>query len=137
MIIKLDIKYDKKIKAELINKEDYLKDYKEVSKINSHSHYSKGYLSYIIKDKIQGIYFFLDKNKNIIYIGRSQNIRRRINHHFKDYYKYLSNFEKNKKQKIINHTHYIAFFEEKKEVTKWLEPYLINKYNPIYNTEFK
>jgi len=137
MIIELDIKYEKKIKTELIKKEDYLKNYKEVSEANAHSHYKKGYLSYLIKDKIGGIYFLLDKNKNVIYIGKSQNIRRRINDHFKEYNKYLSNYGKWKKQKIKDKTNYIAFFKEKKETTIWLEPYLINRHKPVYNNQFK
>ncbi len=78
-----------------------------------------------------GVYRFLDKDKNIIYIGMTNNIWRRImNQHFKNS-GHLS-------QECYSQTARVDIIKLKNNLEcKALEEYLINKYKPKFNKRDK
>ncbi len=67
-----------------------------------------------------GIYI-LFKDNEIVYIGKSKNIKHRIQEH--------------KKDKLFNNVK-IILFKNEPDINLY-EPYLINKYKPIYNNDLK
>lgn len=72
----------------------------------------------------------MDKDKNILYIGRSNRGKKRIKQHIKDGY-YLKHPWKNKIQ-------FYSLYKAKSEADIMvLEPYFINKLKPEYNTTDK
>lgn len=97
----------------------------------------------LFKDKLLGIkgglsmkktyylYRFLDKNKKILYIGRTNDITRRIlKEHFTE-----NTHLPNECYLDISAVEYAEFQNESEEVA--YEAILINKEKPIYNTQFK
>ncbi len=78
-----------------------------------------------------GVYRFLDKDKNVIYIGMTNNIWRRImNQHFKNS-GHLS-------QECYSQTARVDIIKLKNNLEcKALEEYLINKYRPKFNKRDK
>jgi hypothetical protein len=88
---------------------------------------------------VKGIYFLYDKNKSLVYIGKSIScIRERIITHYKrELSKYLG--EKEKKDVIKKRSSYKYFsyieMEDRNEIA--LKEYeYITKYKPLYNKEF-
>lgn len=67
----------------------------------------------------EGLYILYEKD-NIVYIGKSENIKSRVNQH--------------KKDKIFDSVQSILFIDNAN--IDIYEPYLINKYKPKYNKEF-
>lgn len=77
------------------------------------------------------LYKFIDSNENIIYIGRTNDIRRRIlKEHFSDNTHLSSecyiDTERVEYTEIVNESEEVAY-----------EAILINQYRPKYNTQFK
>ena len=80
-----------------------------------------------IPDKIVGIYYFMDAQDNILYIGKSINIKKRIDQHFKTGRKrMLASFENLKIKKL--HTELEALLLESQE---------IKRYTPRYNRRLR
>ena len=80
-----------------------------------------------VPDKILGIYYFLDSVDNIIYIGKSINIKNRLNQHLKNGRKRLITSFSNLKIKKLN-TEIEALLLESQE---------IKRYKPIYNRQLR
>jgi excinuclease ABC subunit C len=79
-----------------------------------------------IPEKI-GVYLFKDKNKKVLYIGKSINLKKRINDHLKS--------KSLKIQKLIKETEWIEIIKLNSEVEALLkEAELIKKFDPPYNT---
>lgn len=79
-----------------------------------------------------GVYCFLDKNKNYLYIGKSVNVYARIKSHIK-----ASQFDK-KEKAIIKKTHFIEIYPTDSEFASIiLEAQLIQKKKPYYNKIWK
>jgi excinuclease UvrABC nuclease subunit len=75
------------------------------------------------------VYRFLNRNRNIIYIGRTKDIDKRIKTHFSN--GHLPN-------KCYEETEFIEISEFSCKADTYIyEVYLISKYKPKYNTEFK
>lgn len=75
------------------------------------------------------VYKFLDKNNNIIYIGKTQNLTRRIREHLNG----NGHLDKDCYDEVVN-IYYIEF----KNINDMnlFEIYCISKYNPKYNTVY-
>lgn len=91
-----------------------------------------------IKNKLQqipttpGVYFFLDKEGNIIYIGKASILKRRVSSYFnkthKDY----------KTPLLVNNIHDLKWIESESEVQAlFMEAEFIKRHKPIYNVELK
>lgn len=76
------------------------------------------------------VYRFLNKDNEIIYVGKAKNLKQRIHNHFSGYGHLPETCYKN-----ISKVEYIAC----KSITEMSikEIYFINKYNPLYNTKDK
>ncbi len=80
-----------------------------------------------IPDKIVGVYYFMDAQENILYIGKSINIKKRIDQHLKKGRKrMLASFEKLKVKKL--YTELEALLLESQE---------IKRYTPRYNRQLR
>lgn len=76
-----------------------------------------------------GIYYFLNYEKEVIYIGKSKNIRQRVKTH-------LANYKTKKGQNIIEQISEIDYEILGSELVSLLkESDEIKKYNPIYNRQ--
>ena len=79
-----------------------------------------------------GVYFFLDKNRRVIYIGKAANLRTRVSSHFK-----TPVLDARAEQKIKN-TARINFVKCESEIEAlFLESEFIKRYKPKYNVEWK
>ena len=83
----------------------------------------------LLPEKI-GVYFFLDKNEKILYVGKSKNIKKRVGYYF------------SKKEKknilIINSAYFVDYILVKSEEDAlFLENSLIKKHQPKYNILLK
>ena len=86
---------------------------------------SKNLYSQIVENT--GVYQFLDKNKEPIYIGKANNLRERIKQHF-------TNRESPKEKLITKYTEYIKLYQTNSEFQALiLEANQIRKYLPKYN----
>lgn len=94
--------------------------------------------NYVLNTNIIGCYFLYDKNKKIIYIGKSLNcIRQRIfNHCFNDYSKYLEETELNNMIIKREKAKYYSYCEIEKHMIDFVEVGLINKFKPECNIQF-
>ena len=72
-----------------------------------------------IPDSILGIYYFIDVNNNILYIGKSKNIKKRIQQHIKNGRKRLINKFSKLKLKILR-TELEALLFESQEIKEYL-----------------
>tara|TARA_R110000744_G_C18906941_1_gene510024 strand:+ start:27 stop:467 length:441 start_codon:yes stop_codon:yes gene_type:complete len=118
-----------------------------LSVVDFKSHYKSNNFHYrderrkppFIKNNMSGCYFLYNEVKEIIYIGKSINcIRQRlIDHLFRKNNGYSHdeayNFRHDKKQKEAI---YFSFITVDKNKVQVVEPFLIDKYKPIYNIEF-
>jgi len=80
-----------------------------------------------------GVYKFINKDKEIIYIGKSKNIKKRL-------ISYLSNTSKVQRRisKLVNEARYIDFTLTSSELEALLlEQHLIKKIKPKFNIQFK
>ncbi len=78
-----------------------------------------------------GVYLFLDKDKNVIYVGKSKSLKKRVGSYF------LSTAE-SKAKKIVRKAKHIDFIETNTELTALLtETTLIKKYLPERNSQQK
>lgn len=87
---------------------------------------------YKLKEKIGigCIYRFLDKDNNIIYVGKTINLERRLEQHFGKYGHLSKECYENVKK--------IEYIKIKKEINRSIEElYYINKYQPIFNIKDK
>lgn len=98
---------------------------------NFHGLYNK---TFQIENIIIGVYFLYDNNENIIYIGKSKNIKNRLKTHFKENNsKYLSLKDKFTHNMKKDETLFFAYTEIPIEYYSVVEIFLINKYSPKYN----
>lgn len=73
------------------------------------------------------VYKFIDYQDNIIYIGKTNNLEKRMQQHF---------FRGHLDKECYNHVKQIFFmFVDGKTNVDMMETFLINKYHPKYNTE--
>jgi len=78
-----------------------------------------------------GVYFFLDKNKKPIYIGKAKNLKNRVN-------SYFTNKLGAKTQALISESNSMKFIKVESEFEALLlEANLIKKYKPKYNISLK
>ena len=80
-----------------------------------------------IPDYILGIYYFIDENNNILYIGKSKNIKKRIQQHIKNGRKRLINKFSKLKLKIFR-TELEALLFESQEIKEYL---------PVFNRRLR
>jgi len=79
-----------------------------------------------------GVYIFKDKKNVPIYIGKSANIKKRVNSHFN------RKFDDSKESILINKVKTIEAIRVDSEIEALiLEANLIKKYKPLYNTQLK
>ena len=76
------------------------------------------------------IYIFLDNDENILYIGKTTQLRGRMLQHF-----YVEVVEKEIWKKQINLENIILFECKNATDLELYETYLINKYNPLHNKD--
>ncbi|NLB12039.1 GIY-YIG nuclease family protein, partial [Candidatus Dojkabacteria bacterium] len=80
-----------------------------------------------------GIYKFLDKEKEILYIGKATNLKNRVRSYFSS-----NLYDRPRIKQIIPLIHSIEVIETNNEIESLvLESILIKKYKPLYNTEKK
>tara|TARA_B100000530_G_scaffold317117_1_gene247927 strand:- start:1743 stop:3482 length:1740 start_codon:yes stop_codon:yes gene_type:complete len=83
----------------------------------------------LLPEKI-GVYFFLDKGDNILYVGKSKNIKKRVRYYF--------NKKTKKNNLIINNAFYVDYIlVDSEEDALFLENNLIKKHQPKYNVLLK
>lgn len=82
--------------------------------------------------KISGIYLFYDKHNEIIYVGRTKNIKKRIKSHLSSR-KYAINQPRCLIDKNRNIIKKIRFIECPKNKIKEMESCLINFFKPCFN----
>ncbi|GIR11761.1 MAG: hypothetical protein CM15mP23_03360 [Cryomorphaceae bacterium] len=80
-----------------------------------------------IPDYILGIYYFIDENNHILYIGKSKNIKKRIQQHIKNGRKRLINKFSKLKLKIFR-TELEALLYESQEIKEYL---------PVFNRRLR
>jgi len=81
----------------------------------------------VIPDK-PGVYFFIDKKGNVIYVGKAKSLRKRVRSYF------LSTADK-KAKKVVRMAKHIDFIETNSELTALLaETTFIKKYLPEVNS---
>ncbi|KKR71766.1 MAG: polymerase III, epsilon subunit protein [Candidatus Roizmanbacteria bacterium GW2011_GWB1_40_7] len=79
-----------------------------------------------------GIYFFYDKEENLLYIGKSNNIRSRVLSHLS------SDYQSGKQMQMVKHIARIDFEVTAGELGALIrESYLVKKLNPIYNRQLR
>ena len=90
----------------------------------------------LLKNKIKllpekvGVYFFLDKNENMLYVGKSKNIKKRVGFYF--------NKKTKKNNLIISGSCFVDYIlVESEEDALFLENSLIKKHQPKYNVLLK
>lgn len=91
-----------------------------------------------IKNKLKnlpgtsGVYFFTDKNKNIIYIGKASNLKRRVTSYFQK--KHLDN----KTPVLVKKIDDIRVIQTNSEIEAlFLEAEYIKRHKPLYNVELR
>jgi len=112
-----------------------LKDCYEYGKEIHHNFRKK---EYVIKSNKIGCYILYDKNKKIIYIGKSINsIRQRIIQHlFANPSVYLNDYELKELLLKREKVKYFSYIEIDKQFVDFVEAGLINKYEPKLNKQF-
>lgn len=90
------------------------------------------------ENKCAGVYFLMDENKKILYVGKSSvSIRQRLNQHlFRGVPDRYNDFNNEQILKRRNEVKYFSFSIIEKEYIDMVERYFINKLRPEYNTEF-
>jgi|GEM_PF-1202865 len=82
-----------------------------------------------------GVYRFVDEEGQAIYIGKSKNLRSRVNSYFQ------RRKEGDRPDKLLRMRRFIAFIEITRTITEleaeWLEQALIEKFRPQYNQQMK
>ena len=80
-----------------------------------------------------GIYFFLDKEKKIIYIGKAKNLKKRVNSYFVESSKRTSKIEN-----LISKSAFLDLTLTNNELEALLlEQHLIKKHLPAFNVQFR
>ncbi len=75
-----------------------------------------------------GIYFFLDNNRKIIYIGKAANLKRRVNQYF------YSSLKDLKTKQLVKNISSLSFIVLDSEIDAlFLESEMIKRYKPKYN----
>jgi len=92
----------------------------------------------IVKTRTTGAYFLYDKNKEIIYIGKSTTcIRQRLNNHlFQDITggtSYMNKYELELALERRSDTMFFSYISTEKVYAEILEIALITKFKPKYN----
>jgi DNA polymerase-3 subunit epsilon len=78
-----------------------------------------------------GVYFFKDKNEQIIYIGKARNLTKRVKNYF-------SNTAPRKSKEIVRRAVRLGYYETKSEMTALLtEAELIKVHSPRFNSMLK
>lgn len=85
-------------------------------------------------NKHAGVYFIMTKDNEILYIGQSQRIGKRLNEHFPSKSNGLCNVHKENWQKKPSYLYVILVHDERKWERLSLEEFLIQKFKPIDNT---
>ncbi|GGY84440.1 exonuclease [Cellvibrio zantedeschiae] len=79
-----------------------------------------------------GVYYFWGENKELLYIGKSINIRKRVLSHF------TSDHKSSKEMKICQQTRHVTFDKTAGELTALiLESKKVKELNPIYNRRLR
>ena len=101
------------------------------------THWRNRKKEYLVKPNLIGIYCLYDKNKKIVYVGKSSNnIRLRlIRHLLSEIHKGDFDFKECiEKREIVK---YFSFKEFDKKDIHFIETFLINKYQPKLNKQYK
>ena len=91
-----------------------------------------------LNNKVKGLYFLYNKEKEIIYIGKAKNsIKNRLNYHLKikepePYDKFNNQWKLHIRKKYK----YFTFIEIETDYIDITEVFMIKKYTPKYNIEF-
>ena len=96
-------------------------------------------IDYVIDTKLKGVYFLLDDNEDIIYIGKSSNcIRSRLLNHLASKPSVYSSKDESLKIDLKRKlTKYISFIELDEKGLDIVEILLIDKFKPKLNTQYK
>ena len=137
LTIDFNVKFE--LPDSLIEVEKIQEDYDFTLSFNNYSLRGKSEIDYSIKPKLSGIYFLLNDEKRIIYIGKSSNcIRQRIFMHLiTNPSKYTSERELMKFNLKRHYTKYITYIELNKKDLDLSEILLIKKFKPKYNIQYK
>ena len=115
-------------------------DFKLVYLHNKDIHYRYSSLKkpLFIKNKMCGVYILYDKNKQIIYVGKSKNVRNRlVNHLFLDSINmYISDEQRSKMLSKRKDSVYFSYIEVECKYMHLLEVGLITKHQPKYNSQY-
>ena len=138
-MIGTEIKYKIDNFSELIDLDYYKKYNEEYNYLIKRDRKNKK--ESIIPLNTSGIYLFYNKEKEIVYIGKTKNcIKQRVHHHIintiSDYVINRGDFEENFRLYKRDKYKYLAYIRVDKNSIHFVESFLINKYNPIYNLEF-
>lgn len=83
---------------------------------------------------LSGVYFLFDKNKTIIYIGKTvHHIRNRIMTHLSQPSEYMDKWNMERHNEKRAEIAYYGYYELDKNITDMVECYFIDKYLPKYN----
>jgi len=137
--LKIDFNIKFELPSNLINVNILKEDYNSTLSFNNYSLRSKSDINYSINPKLSGVYFLLNNQKEIIYIGKASNcIRQRIlSHLITEPSKYTSERELMKLNLKRQYTKYITYIELNKKDLDLTEILLIKKFKPVYNVQYK
>jgi len=106
-----------------------------IEKMNSNNKLSNRNIAEIVKSipGKPGVYQFINRNNEIIYIGKAKNLKKRVSSYFN------KNYQKNNKLKVlINNTYNINHIIVESETDALLlENNMIKKFQPKYNVNLK
>tara|TARA_R110002020_G_C15834681_1_gene734572 strand:- start:64 stop:549 length:486 start_codon:yes stop_codon:yes gene_type:complete len=131
----LKIEYEIDNFSGIINISDWKETYEKLSKM----HYRNPLRpKNFIQTKLKGCYFLYNEKKEIIYIGKSTNcIRGRlISHLFTECSTYLDYSYRHRHNLKQKESIYFSYVIIDNDFIHLVEPYLINKYKPVYNSQF-
>tara|TARA_R110002049_G_scaffold297603_1_gene486821 strand:- start:211 stop:720 length:510 start_codon:yes stop_codon:yes gene_type:complete len=122
----------------LIDIEEY-KEYEDNN--NKHHTTDKRRKKSWIDLRSSGVYIFYNDNKEIVYIGKTINcLKQRIHYHIvnsiNQYVINTGDYEENFRLYKRNKYKYMSYIKVDKGDTHFVESYLINKNNPLFNKEF-
>ena len=137
--LKIDFNIKFELPSNLINVNSLKEDYNSTLSFNNYSLRSKSDINYSINPKLSGVYFLLNNQKEIIYIGKASNCIRQwiLSHLITEPSKYTSERELMKLSLKRQYTKYITYIELNKKDLDLTEILLIKKIKPVYNVQYK
>jgi len=97
----------------------------------SHYAFDKGFLKNI--PETPGVYLFCNREGQVVYVGKTNNLRARINSYFRD-----TGESVEKKELILRHLYAIKYKTLGSDLEALIEEYkLIDLYKPLFNTKKK